>query len=869
MKKQTLQRTAKGLYTSQNPHTLPEGALVEANNVFIDYEGKISKARGFAQYGAALSNAPSQLIEYGDTLIAHDGTSLNRWVSASTWTAYTGTFSAPTGHRIRATRQRKNLYFTTSGFPQRLDSATGTPFRAGAPAVWSIENYSWVGSGGVWFAETKFVGYRAVYGKVDANGRVILGRPSPPLVIENDQGSKQALHLKIFYDTDAIGDDDRIYLYRTEQASTLASVGAVYKLVTEEAPTAYGTSLIFDYTPDDLLGPDGLYTNPTQEGDAQENRRPPVAHDISTYKGYTLYSNVRAPHSVSFRCMDASSIADGDQITVKKGASSRVYTATTTTPSSFEFSIESGGTAAQNARDTMLNLVSEANIYCASGSDPWSFRYEYDPDEDRGRVIIEAQDDEDEVIYVYGDGSNFDVAFDPVMGSTEANTKIFSVAEAGANKVAISKYQEPDAVPPGSYFEAGEQEDAVLRSMTLRDSAVILKEDGTWVLSGDTAVDFAVRPLDTSIILTAPDTAVVLNNAVYCDSTLGVVRIDEAFGASIISMPIEEDLRPLRLMSNWATVAFGVAYESQYQYWLWVPTSSTDTYAKKAYVYNYVTKTWTTRERDAKCGIVMSRDEKLYLGHGSQKWVSQERKALSGMSDFTEESITLNTTAVSATTDSDGDTVSLLTIDTSGAGVFEIPAAGWIYEYGSEEALIVSVEQTGSDEYQITLSKEMTSIPSATGAKVGFFDILALLGVYSAGGDTVPFACEIFKPVISKVQWAPDGAGNLSTTKQFVFAQVDFEESLVSQHELAFSSNYVPTEEELTIRQPGWGTGDWDNPSWSTTPSYPLRTMVPRQHQRGQWLNTKYTHRRGRERFDIVGLSLVFRPVGERTSRKP
>jgi hypothetical protein len=196
--------------------------------------------------------------------------------------------------------------------------------------------------------------------------------------------------------------------------------------------------------------------------------------------------------------------------------------------------------------------------------------------------------------------------------------------------VAYSEFGEPDAVPLANYIEVGSANFAVLRVIALGSSLFIFKEDGTYILSGNSPETFNVQGFPTPAKLLAPESAVVLGNAIYALTDQGVVRFTES-GAQVVSRPIEGDLLPLysgdaAMKAVLTEVAFGVSYETEREYHLFLPSSSSDTYATQAYVYNYATQTWVRWTKPATAGHVNTADGKEYLGEAGRASALVERK---------------------------------------------------------------------------------------------------------------------------------------------------------------------------------------------------------------------------------------------------
>lgn len=239
-----------------------------------------------------------------------------------------------------------------------------------------------------------------------------------------------------------------------------------------------------------------------------------------------------------------------------------------------------------------------------------------------GQVLFEQQATTGSTFYLTSsNGDQFNPTL-PVSGTSVASTN-----EVSPNRVYYSKLQQPEAVPLGNYIDVGPRDREIKRIIALRDSLFIFKEDGIYRLSGETA-PFTVAPFDFSAQLLAADTAVVLNNQIYCLTTQGVCVITDT-GNSVISRPIENLLLQVTKSGfNYKTVSFGVSYETDRSYILFLPTSTSDTVATQALRYNTFTSCWTKWDITATCGLVNFSDDTLYLGAGDINYIEKERKSL-------------------------------------------------------------------------------------------------------------------------------------------------------------------------------------------------------------------------------------------------
>jgi hypothetical protein len=241
-----------------------------------------------------------------------------------------------------------------------------------------------------------------------------------------------------------------------------------------------------------------------------------------------------------------------------------------------------------------------------------------------GKILLEAKSGEDVEFYIQISDAALSAEFSPEISAVASTTT--SDNNEGPNRVYFSKVLQPEAVPITNFIDVGSKDSPILRILPLRDNLFILKQDGIYILSGEAAPNFSVRILDNSANLIAPDTAVVLNNLIYCLTTQGVVTISET-GVSIISRDIEDLIKQVTTF-NYAFEynSFGVAYESDRAYLLWLPTLKSDTVATQCYRYNSITNNWTRWVLTNTCGLVKADDDRLYLGKGDRNFIAQERK---------------------------------------------------------------------------------------------------------------------------------------------------------------------------------------------------------------------------------------------------
>jgi hypothetical protein len=390
------------------------------------------------------------------------------------------------------------------------------------------------------------------------------------------------------------------------------------------------TGAALDTVPEGFLGA-YLYTNQnTGEGILAGNDRPPLAADLATFRDTLFELNVMTPaygEAYLLAVSGGQGLANGDAVTINGVA----YNASSVLESITGrlFKIETGGTVSQNLSKTAASLIRVVNRSLATGV---ALKDVSDPNGVPGLIGFRATD------------------------PTSTLTVTFSRTTAWSPSAGINA--SPQSTPNGLVWSKPSQPDHVARSLTLvptpvgskgkqgyritptRDSLLIWKEDGLFRLLG-TGGNWTIDPLDLTVQLVAPRTAVPLGGSVYALTEQGMVRANEG-GVEVVSRDIEPVLLPLLAPAMRATtkaVAFAVAYESDRKIILWLPTLASDTRPTQAYVYDAFTSAWTRRTDSAVDAIVNPADDRLYkLGQAGAvppTYCWRERKTLTA-DDFSD-----------------------------------------------------------------------------------------------------------------------------------------------------------------------------------------------------------------------------------------
>lgn len=508
-------------------------------------------------------------------------------------------------------------------------------------------------------------------------------------------------------------------------------------------------------------------------------------------------------------------------------------------------------------------------------------------------------------------------------------TEVNSDNEVQPNVLFFSKYQEPEAVPIVNQIPIGPKDKQIVRILPLRESLFILKEDGVYRLTGEQG-NFIVDLFDSSVTIGAPDSAVALNNQIYVLTDQDVTTISDT-GASIISRPIENTIvKVTSSQFDFRLTSFGVAYENDRSYLLWVPTISSDTVATQCFRYDSFTNNWTRYPISKVSGIVNPSDTKLYLGPADENFIEQERKNFD-RTDYADREISLTLPA-----DSVGD----LEIELSSNADAEIGDALVQTQYltisqfnrllkkldldtsVADSDYFSTLGVVAGDELRNPVNNLATKLDADTGVTdtnyaallVGTdtfpviqsdFNIIVNKLNLDTGVDfvnyttsdgtltleviiteviknsnlvdvafNIPFIegpISLFKGIQAEVVWAPHTFGDPSVMKQVNEATIMFEDTIFSSAEVAYASDLSPSFEEIDFNESGpgdWGLFIWGQQNWGGQgSSVPFRTYIPRDKQRCRFIRKRFIHNGSRNKFSIFGISFTFRPISERAYR--
>lgn len=824
---QSLLLKAKGVYSFPNPlGSVPEGALSLAQNAVIDRDDTIETRRGQKQYGTVLTSPFQAMYNFNNTLMGWDGT--NFWYdtdAAGTWAMLTGNYAAPSStHRIKGVEASSNMYFSTSTGVVGLTAPNSTLYPAGVP--FPLDSSATLNSQvGAFFIPSQTVGYRLTLGYTDTNNNLHISAPAQRLVVSNPAaGSASTVTVKWYIPPTAVV--GWFYqLYRTKLSAFVSGVAIdpgdecylVVQKTLSSTDISNGYITYTDQTPDVLLG-QTLYTNPSQQTIAGANYQPPLAKDMVFYKGNLLYANTTTRQQAIVNMIAVPTV--GDTLTI----GGVVYTADTTeNAATGHFKAFTTGTPGQNIDDTARSLVHVINAY-ASNTVYWAI-YTSGYTSLPGQITLQERGIGGVAFAIVSSNGTVYSPQIPASGTTYSSTNNIN-----KHYIYVSKVQIPEAVPIGNYIPVGTSDKAILRVLALRDSVFVFKEDGIYRILGTDITNFSVSLFDSTVILTALDSAVLLNNQIWAMTNQGVVAVSDS-GAVIMSRAIEKDLITLSSaqFTSFPSATFGIRYESDRHYALACPTNSSDTQATQIWVYNFLTQAWTNWPITVTSGIVsLQPDDKLYLMRPDVQLVTQERKSWT-IFDYADFEFPL--TVVSSTS------TSIQVTSTANATI-------------------------GSTVYQL----------DPLGSFVGKSIVVAIVdSTHLTVTDTIPWmvgAATLYNPISVGVQYTPVG-GNFAWVKHFQDFEAFFREATFVNLTFGFSSDFTSSE-ETTIINPvnglGFGQVPFGQEPFGGTGTIPqvARTLVPRNIARCHWIIPSIVHNEALSNFALTGINFFYTYVSSR-----
>jgi len=519
-------------------------------------------------------------------------------------------------------------------------------------------------------------------------------------------------------------------------------------------------------------------------------------------------------------------------------------------------------------------------------------------------------------------GDVFNPSLPPSVGALPFSGEV----EVKPNRVYYAKLQQPEAVPLLNFIDIGPEDKEIQRILSLRESLFVLKDDGVYRLTGSNGV-YAVDLFDESTKIIAPDSAVVLNNQIYCLTNQGIAVISDT-GVSIISKDIDDIVKLVSSSGyDFKFNSFGVSYETDRSYLLWLPSSEADTVATQCLRYSTTTNSFTIFPIAKTCGLVNQSNDKLYLGTDDENFIEQERK-LFDRTDYADRDFALSIPA-----DSVSDTILKLStsqnvnigdavVQTQNLTISEFnqlvarldldPGTDTIYS-GTYEAVAgdnmkqelidlaqgldldtgvtdtdytATVTGFGSDFAQTQLAFNAVIDKLNLDAGVFFqnydqstgtedFEVLVIDKVNNITDIVMQYATSfiegpitLYKGIDCDVVYSADAMGDTSVLKHVREGTFVFENNNFSRATVGYSTDLSPGFQTIDFTKSGkgdWGLFIWGNHNWGGGFSgVPLRTYIPRQKQRCRFIKAEFIFNSAREKFALYGITYTLRMISEK-----
>jgi hypothetical protein len=499
--------------------------------------------------------------------------------------------------------------------------------------------------------------------------------------------------------------------------------------------------------------------------------------------------------------------------------------------------VNSASSTAVKLRDTAQSIVKAVN------RDPKSLIYaQYSslPNETSGGMLFYAKSFTGSV-YARSSASSIGKAFYQALPDnfTNLSQQVFGEEENLANASSFSKINEHEAVPFLNQLTAGSESSAIYRSHALRNALIYLKKDGIWRATGDSQSNFSTSLVDPTSAIVAENSSAVIDNQVYFLSSQGIVACTET-AANIVSLDINDPIKNIIQQDNINSVTCGVSYEIERNYYL---TSSTpnDQSASDLYVLNTLSNGWTTQDwlfSRASLGP----DNVMYL-YTIDGRIIRERKDNTKI-DFCAEFYS----------------VDIIGISSDNYVVIEI-VSGYIPKVGDG----------------IVKDNAINNISSVTLFTAGKY----IVSFFAPSNIDTVETLVLYEGYQTNIKLSPYSGGLVGRSKQFAAMQIHFRDPSTTSLKITFSGDYYYNSSEITwitqFPNFGWGSIFWGLGTWGylpninlplgTAPSTVCRTYVPREQQRGSFIQPRISNRIAGDKLNIQALSFAVRTYGEKTAR--
>ena len=447
------------------------------------------------------------------------------------------------------------------------------------------------------------------------------------------------------------------------------------------------------------------------------------------------------------------------------------------------------------------------------------------------------------VIYVRTNTAAAGDAFYPILPDSFASgTQVFSKNDVEPNVVYISKVDEPEAVPYVNKLPVGSRNKSIKRILALRNSIIVLKEDGVWKITGDNPTNFQATCLDSTVQVIAANTAAALNNQIYFLAIDGICIATEST-VEIASRRIENRIETIVGLSNISEISAAVAYDSDRTYRI-CTTLPNDDERVVTYFHNALNDTWTESDQLFVGGCVGPNNLMYYIS--TDNTILRERKNGTRI-DYGGQNYDIEVVSVAS------DLLSGVILSNS-----VVPQDGDFIVKDDVITRVRSVTNTTGANYAVVFYKETN---------------------LEAGDEP-----NMYARIVSEIKMAPFHAGVVEVAKQFAQLQLHTRTPNITRLKFSFSGQTFGSSEEtdwLATEVQGasggwgyepwgyfpWGLADAINVQYVTQPAPVVRLYVPLFQQRNTFIQAYLLHEQGGESLDIQAMSWAIRAYKERVTK--
>ncbi len=415
----------------------------------------------------------------------------------------------------------------------------------------------------------------------------------------------------------------------------------------------------------------------------------------------------------------------------------------------------------------------------------------------------------------------------PTSGVTYAST-----STSVQNYLAISQVSKPESVPPANVLPVGSPNFPITRIIPVRTALIVVKaEEGVFEVTGTTPATLNVTTLDTTAFINGSETMAALNNSGYFFTTQGVMLVNES-GCEIMSRNIQGDVLELasHLYPNFSTLAFGVGYQSDNAYVLFLQREPTDEYSTLQYRYNWITQAWTTWSIDSTAAVVNTANDRLYIAT-PDGYILEERKSYTN-EDLADPTKTIGISSIDTTA------LTMVLLDSS-----EVLVGDQIVQtnLGIPYAAFVLANDTITD----TITVDTTD---------GF----------------VPGAADDIAAIPWTIQFMPTSCGYPAFIKKFSTWNFEFADISFDSCTASFSTDFYPNEESVSLVpniSGQWGSFGWGTNPWGVSQQMlqPIATYSTKNTSVGHWAVVKLSGQQAFSGAALCGYTAFFNFLGERS----